>query len=51
MLLTSGGRAILKPCGATTLTKVCSGESPSERAASFCPFGTAWMPARMASAL
>ena len=51
MLLTSGGSAILKACGKVTSTKVNQRFSPSERAASICPLGTASRPARIASAL
>ncbi len=49
--LVSGGMMIRNACGSTTETVVHSGDMPSERAASSCPFGTAWMPARNVSAM
>ena len=42
---------IRNACGTTTLTIARPWDMPSERAASICPFGTAWMPARMVSAM
>ena len=37
--------------GTTTLIMALLCDMPSDRAASICPFGTAWMPARMVSAM
>ena len=47
----SGGRMIRNACGMTIeiIARPC--DMPSERAASICPFGTAWMPARIVSAM
>ncbi len=42
---------IRKACGTMIETIAFAGEKPSERAASICPLGTAWMPARMVSAM
>src|SRR5918999_3964178 len=49
--LVSGGRMIRKACGITIeiIARPC--DIPSERAASICPFGTAWIPARNVSAM
>src|SRR5699024_9111202 len=49
--LVSGGVMIRKACGRTTETIVHPGLMPRERAASTWPFGTAWMPARIVSAM
>ena len=49
--LVSGGVMIRKACGSTTEIIVQVGLMPSDFAASTCPFGTAWMPARMVSAM
>ena len=42
----SGGNVMRIACGSTIRRKDCTGDSPSTCAASRCPFGTAWMPAR-----
>lgn len=42
---------IRKACGRMMETMARPGENPSERAASICPLGTAWMPARIVSAM
>jgi hypothetical protein len=48
--LVSGGVMIRNACGSTMRVAVPDG-IPSERAASTWPFGTAWMPARIVSAM
>ena len=42
---------IRKAWGITMVTIVRAGDMPSERAASVCPRGTAWIPARIVSAM
>ncbi len=49
--MVSGGRMIRNACGTTIDTMARACEKPSERAASNCPLGTAWMPARIVSAM
>ena len=50
-LAASGGRVSRMACGSTMRKKVWAGERPRTCAASRWPFGTAWMPARYASAM
>jgi hypothetical protein len=47
----SGGRMIRNACGMTIETIARGCDMPSERAASICPLGTAWIPARNVSAM
>lgn len=42
---------IRNACGTMIETMARACEKPSERAASICPLGTAWMPARNVSAM
>src|SRR3954447_4799333 len=50
-LVASGGRTRRTACGSTMRVKVCQDESPTTCAASRCPAGTAWIPARNTSAM
>ena len=47
--LPTAGMTILKACGRTMRRCVCQPLRPIAQAASFCPLGTAWMPARNTS--
>jgi hypothetical protein len=49
--LVRGGMTTRNAWGSTMLTIVLRSSSPGLRAASTCPAGTAWMPARMVSAM
>src|SRR5690625_399331 len=49
--LVSGGTTMRNPWGSTMETVLQNGGIPSDCAASTCPLGTAWMPARMVSAM
>ena len=49
--LVSGGRMIRNACGMTIETMARLWDMPRDRAASIWPLGTAWMPARMVSAM
>ena len=49
--LPSGGRMVRIACGMTTSRNRCQPVSPSAFAASTCPAGTDWMPARNTSAM
>jgi hypothetical protein len=49
--LVSGGSTIRNACGITIHTIARNCDIPSDRAASSWPLGTAWMPARIVSAM
>ena len=48
--LVNGGMTIRKACG-STMTLIAGGREALRAAASTWPFGTAWMPARIVSAM
>ena len=49
--LPTAGVTIRAACGSTTRRRMSGSGMPSAWAASRCPFGTAWMPARKISVM